>query len=206
MKINFLGDSITQGIGASDLAHAYPSIVRQRLGCTVLNYGISGTRIAREKVRSESVFLDWDFQQRALMMDKDADLVFVFGGTNDFGHGTSLFGEPDSEDIYTYIGGLRSLINYLISVYGREKLCFMLPLHRAEEGENRNGKTLKDYVDAMIKILNEYGIDYIDLYYNGLAKPESKEPNEYFADGLHPNDNGAEWLADKVVEYVNSRS
>ena len=80
----------------------------------------------------------------------------------------------------------------------------MLPLHRTNESENRNGKTLKDYVDAMIKILKANGVSYLDLYYNGLPKPASCEPDEYFADGLHPNDNGADWLSEKVIEYVKS--
>ena len=80
-KAVFLGDSITEGVGTSAKENIYLNVVSELAALReAKNFGISGTRIAREKIKSESVFLDWDFQQRALMMDKDADLVFVFGG------------------------------------------------------------------------------------------------------------------------------
>ena len=52
MKLAFLGDSITEGVGASSLETNYVSQVGKMLGCEVLNYGIGGTRIARKKESS----------------------------------------------------------------------------------------------------------------------------------------------------------
>ena len=46
MKINFLGDSITEGVGASAPENNYVSLVGKKTGHEVINYGISGTRIA----------------------------------------------------------------------------------------------------------------------------------------------------------------
>ena len=34
MKINFLGDSITEGVGASDKAHRYTDVFQAITGCT----------------------------------------------------------------------------------------------------------------------------------------------------------------------------
>ena len=52
MKLLFLGDSITQGVGASTQDKRYTDLVAAKLGCKVINYGISGTRIARQKETS----------------------------------------------------------------------------------------------------------------------------------------------------------
>ena len=201
MKILFLGDSITEGVGASEPSKKYVEVAKQMLGCDARNYGISGTRIARQKIYGSTTAFDWDFQQRAMIMDKDADLVFVFGGTNDFGHGNSEFGECNSTDPYTYHGGINNLCDYLISTYTKERLCFLLPLRRCDE-TNERGLNLVEYVDILRTELAKRGINYIDLYKNGLAQPASRTPDEYFADGLHPNDKGHAYLAGKVAEYV----
>ena len=36
-------------------------------------------------------------------MDSDADVVVVFGGTNDFGHGDAKLGTFESRDPYTFL-------------------------------------------------------------------------------------------------------
>ena len=61
MKINFLGDSITQGAGASCVATQYVSLVGEMLACEARNYGEGGTRIAKQTVPSELAIFDRDF-------------------------------------------------------------------------------------------------------------------------------------------------
>lgn len=205
MKILFLGDSITSGVGASSYTNKYVERVKQKIECQTINYGVSGTRIARQKIfdytRGEN---DWDFQQRMGAMDKDADMVFVFGGTNDFGHGNAEIGKKGDTDPYTFYGGMENLTNYLLSTYGKEKVCFLLPLRRAVE-ERADGRTLLDYVEVIKEVLIEKGIDYLDFYDNGLPKPISTQPDEYFADGLHPNDAGHDWVAEQVANYLKNK-
>ena len=204
MKILFLGDSITAGVGASLPHTKYVEIVKASLNCVARNYGISGSRIARQRLGDNVATSDWDFQQRAIVMDKIADYVFVFGGTNDLGHGNAEFGEKGSTDPYTFWGAMENLTEYLIDTYGKEKLCFLLPLHRAEENK-ANGATLCDYVNVMKELLTEKEIDFLDFYNNGPEKPLSKEPNEFFLDGLHPNENGHLWIAEQVINYIKTR-
>ena len=184
MKVIFLGDSITQGIGASSPETKYVSVAERLLGCEIRNYGISGTRIARQR------------------MDKDADMVFVFGGTNDCGHGNASLGALDSYDVYTFSGAMNILTDFLLKTYGREKLCFLLPLRRFDERHPNTDITLLDYVNIMKSILDKKEIPYIDLYENGMPRPVSYEADKYFADGLHPNDFGHNWLGERVASYV----
>ena len=45
-KIAFLGDSITEGAGASCIESTYWNILGRNTGAQCVGYGISGTRIA----------------------------------------------------------------------------------------------------------------------------------------------------------------
>ena len=48
MKIAFLGDSITEGAGASCKETQDVELVCNQLNCEVVTYGISGTRLAKQ--------------------------------------------------------------------------------------------------------------------------------------------------------------
>ena len=97
LKINFLGDSITEGVGASGKDKIYHAVLKERTGLAeARNYGISGTRFALQKGTEEKPKDDYvdinSFCERFHMMDDDADVVVVFGGTNDYGHGDAPIG------------------------------------------------------------------------------------------------------------------
>ena len=47
-KIFFLGDSITAGAGASKIENNYVNKVGEKLGVESLNFGVGGTRIAKQ--------------------------------------------------------------------------------------------------------------------------------------------------------------
>ena len=50
LKANFLGDSITEGVGTSAPEHIYLNVLQRSCAFSLVrNYGISGTRIARQK-------------------------------------------------------------------------------------------------------------------------------------------------------------
>ena len=207
----FIGDSITEGVGSEKAYHEY---LTEWLGIEALNYGVSGTRIGRQtQLDGRSPLFAYDFRLRAEIMEEEADLVFVFGGTNDFGHGRLHLGSPEEREGRTFCTELRLLIDLLIAKYGREKLCFLLPLRRyAEDGVPCKGEsgrevgaTLAEYVAAMRVILGEYGIESIDLYENGFPKPLVNTGDEYTKDGLHPNDNGYVFLANIICEYVREK-
>ena len=210
MVINFLGDSITQGAGAACEADMYVNVVGATLGCEVKNYGVGGTRIARQTTPSVEPIYDQDFLLRSEQMG-DADLVFVFGGTNDFGHGAADFGELDSTDICTFCGAVNTLLGNLIARYGKEKLCVILPLHRSDEknpygdgSKAKPGKLLSEYVLAIKTIADKYGLDTMEF---DEEFPFSKtEPcHGLTTDGLHPNSVGHKIIADKICEYVRKK-
>ena len=215
MKLLFLGDSITEGIGASAKEKNYVNLVKSSLGCETVNYGVSGTRIGRQtQVYCGNTIWNYDFRLRAQIMDSEADKVFVFGGTNDYGHGSLHLGKINERIPETFCTELRILIEDLIQKYGEKKLCFLLPLRRYndEKGIACKGKSggeigenLFEYVKAMKSIISEYGIDFIDLYENGIPKPLVSTGDEYTLDGVHPNDKGYDLLASIICEYINKK-
>ena len=114
LKALFLGDSITYGSGASSLDKNYVNLLAKYTGLNTVNYGVGGTRIARQTKASACTDWDYDFNARARIMDKDADIIGVFGGTNDYGHGFAPIGKPTDTDEYTFYG-LIPLENFTLS-------------------------------------------------------------------------------------------
>lgn len=205
MIIDFLGDSITEGAGASSMDNCFVSQTGKLLNAKANNYGISGTRIARQKGVTQPHIFDMHFPSRMDFLDRNADVIVVMGGTNDFGHGNADFGEMSDYTTDTFCGAFNVLTNGLMRTYGRKKLLFVLPLHRFTEDDKNpvTGKILKDYVDAEREILKNKGIKYLDLFCDEqLPKPEKAGQSEFFADGLHPNDKGHRLLAEKVADFI----
>ena len=111
-KVAFLGDSITAGVGASELCYSYPRVFEKLANCEVFVDGISATRIAPQK---------------------DADIIVVFGGTNDFGHGNAPFGEFADRETDTFCGSMHTLCQTLMQTHPKATVIFMTPLHRTME-------------------------------------------------------------------------
>lgn len=209
-KANFLGDSITFGVNTTKTYH---EMVQEMLNFSVCrNYGISGSTIST---------INTPMYSRALEMDEDSDIVFVFGGTNDFKNNVpmgSLFTiGPDGQRLVatnpiTFYGALHQLCKNLISRYSGKQIVLLTPLHReifneqpTEFQPNTLGLFLEEYVKAIIEIGKWYSIPVLDLYsISGLQPNEPENKRLYFTptDGLHPNLEGHKILAKKIVGFL----
>lgn len=205
-KIAFLGDSITAGAGASSVDAMYTSVLCDMLDVTQLNYGVGGTRIAAQRTASANPSYDEYFLQRARKMDKDIDFLFVFGGTNDFGHGEAQFGHDGDLSDYTFCGAINNLLHYLTETYSKQKICFVLPLHRYNEnsrhgeGSKHDGEPLCVYRAKIAETCAKYGVDCLDICD---VFPEPKTAGDAFTvDGLHPNDQGHRLIATRLKNYL----
>lgn len=210
MKIAFLGDSITEGAGAESVDKRYSTVLCKAISATELNYGIGGTRIARQKKPfNDFSAYDYCFIDRAKAMDEDADFVFMFGGTNDYGHGDAEFGLENDTDEYTYTGAVNSLTNILIEKYGKEKICYVLPIPRFNEDVPCSaryipGLPLCAYREVIRKKAEEVGIDVLDLS-DVITLPTTDQGDEFTADGLHPNTYGHALIAERLEKYLRAR-
>jgi len=206
LKINFLGDSITEGHGCSAVEKQFTSLIASEHGAITRCYGIGGTRIARQTEPSGNPRHDLDFPSRVAEMDGDADLIVVFGGTNDFGHGDAPFGEFSDRTVWTFCGALHVLFTALLEKYPDKPIMVMTPLHRSSEAEpNMHGKVLKDYVDMIRQAAAYYSLPVLDLYaVSGIQPAVAVMKEKFMPDGLHPNDAGHVILTNKIAKFIES--
>ena len=206
IRAAFLGDSITEGVGVPSEEFAYWRVLGRKFGLgRVSADGIGGTRIARQQTPTPEPNSKWDafFASRVENLDPDADLVVVFGGTNDFGHGDAPIGKETDRTPDSFFGAVHDLCGKLLRRYPGAKIVFMTPLPRAEE--ERNGKTLAEYAEAIKTVCGGVGIPVFDLYRkSGICPAKEEDRIRFVPDGLHPNEAGAERIADLFGEYLLS--
>lgn len=199
-KMNCLGDSITHGYtpgSGSQMERPYPTVVKELLGLdTVRNYGINGSRLAN--TGSNPIVT------RYSDMDNDADIICVFGGTNDWSNNNAL-GTIDSTDNTSIYGALNELCSGLITKYPKATIFFISPLRRTNDATaNSKGYELKDVQIAIEDVCGKYSIPVLDLYSCGNFYPSNSTQNTQLSgDGLHPN----QWyheniLAPKIADFL----
>lgn len=210
-KINFLGDSITEGVGTSGYPRRYCDLIANTCGAECRYYGISGTRIAVQMTPSDPTSFDLYFSSRVAGMDADADVIFVFGGTNDFGHGDAPLGCMADRTPATFYGGLHDLYTRLIDRYPDKLIVIATPLHRLGEesitGEAKPAPvgSLRDYVQAIREVAEFYSLPVLDLFAESGMQPMLESQRELFmTDGLHPNDAGHAILAQKMIRFLEN--
>ena len=209
-KINFLGDSITEGCGTSGITYGFPWLLKEKLKLKeARNYGIGGTRIAPQLACRGSAE-DRNFCDRALEMEEDADMIVVFGGTNDYGHGDVPIGHPDDRELDTFWGSCHVLFDRLCTRFPYAKIVVLTPLHRTDENspygdgsKSAPSGTLEEYVEVLRTVVNRFGFPLLDLY--NLSSVDTRVNGvveKYIPDGLHPNDAGHIILADEIAQFL----
>lgn len=211
LEINFLGDSITEGCGTSGPEKTFVHILAETCKLSAArNYGIGGTRIARQHTPSDNPRIDLNFCQRALEMDPNADVVVVFGGTNDFGHGDAPFGVFEDRSADSFCGACHVLFQSLLQRYPAAKIAVITPLHRTNEANPRGDGSrttftppLAEYVEAIRKTAQHYALPVLDLYGRNVLDPNDPAVlAQYVPDGLHPNDAGHIILAGELRKFL----
>lgn len=211
--INILGDSITEGVGASCTEKRYADVFAREFGVKVNNYGLSGSRFARQRMMTDEPH-ERDFCMRMPEMDESADAVVVFGGTNDFGHGDAPLGCFDDRDPSTFYGACHFLMSGLTERYCGKPVVIMTPLHRIEEecpeGDGSGRKmdvraVLAEYRAIILEVAQYYALPVLDLYAMSGMQPRHPVSRErLMPDGLHPSDEGHAMLAHRLGNFLLS--
>ena len=217
--INFLGDSITFGVGVADIQNnRFDNIIcREYELSKINNYGEGGTRIAHQRRPSPNPRFDLCFCGRAYKMSTSADAVVVLGGVNDYLHGDAYIGTPEDTTPETFCGAVNFLMDFLKVNY-KEKgkpVVFMTPTRscfRGDSDEKISGypcekmpdaAPLEKYVDIIIDAGKRNAIPVLDLYRNLPINPNIPEDRDkYTVDGLHLNDEGHKLVAKMLGEFL----
>jgi lysophospholipase L1-like esterase len=169
MRYLALGDSYTIGTGASDDAHAWPSIIAARLGAELKNPAVNGYTT-----------LDLMRDELPLLETFRPDFVSVLIGVNDLVQGRS----PDE-----YRGSLRTIYD---AVAGRSVFTVSIPTWSYVPAAVDFGG--KDHVDRLTRVFNDVardeaarrGFTWIDI---GEASTSGIGTEGWIAsDQLHPGD------------------
>ena len=206
---NFLGDSITEGHGTSGQDKVFHALIAKKYGMKAArNYGIGGTRFAYQQTPSANPRWDKNFCDRFSEMEDDAQLVVLFGGTNDYGHGDAPIGSPEDRDPATFYGACHFLMKGLIEKYPESTIVVMTPLHRAVEERVRGegeAVSLKRYVEIIKEVAEYYSLPVIDLWaMSGIQPKVDVIKQKYCPDGLHPNDAGHVLMAERIGSFLEA--
>lgn len=205
LNIHFLGDSITAGFWAATKEASYVGRFQaQYPNATIRNYGVGGSCISNTCVWGVE-----DMRTRAKRMESDAELIVIFGGTNDF-HCMTPLGTPDERNEGTFYGAYNLLLDDLFIRYPNTKIVLCTPLPRFDETwPERDGRVrvapLKAYVDIVKDIAQRYSLPVVDLFSVEIFRepiPDAKSP--LTKDGLHPLDDGHAILFDRIHQALLS--
>ncbi|WFB57468.1 SGNH/GDSL hydrolase family protein [Paenibacillus sp. BR1-192] len=200
---NVIGDSITEHNARTE--KNYQDYIKDKIDCIVNNYGLSGTGWRTPSTSGGSDA----FYQRMDTFAANADLITVFGGTNDWAEvgvpfvmGT--FGDTDPAT--SFYGALDYTIRQLINKYPTKTIAVFTPIPRGPDPWAESyGTTMEQIADAVIKVANRYSVPALDLYREGNVYAWNTEYQAFaLPDGLHPNDNGHMILADKILAFINT--
>jgi lysophospholipase L1-like esterase len=196
-KWNCMGDSITEHNFQTN--KNYHDYIAELIDCSINNYGIStvGYGVGGSNA----------FYQRVSAMDITADLITVFGGTNDWGVGSQPLGAfGDTDGAVSIYGAIDSTLSQIANRFVNKTIAIFTPLPRDNSwGVNAQGITLEQITQAIIKVANKYSLPVLDLYHESNFRPWNLTwRTTYQPDGLHPNDAGHQRLAEKILTFINS--
>lgn len=143
-------------------------------------------------------------------MQKVEYLVIEYG-TNDYFGGIPIRNSENPYDMYTLEGALRSSLEVLQEEYPGLRIILLTPTYnwyndKGYHCENIEfgGGYLKEYVDKLLELGEEYGVECLDLYTDLYPRGDYAEALRYTMDGVHPNEDGRERIAEKIVDYIRN--
>ncbi len=210
--IDFLGDSITEGRGIEHcLQDRYDNRLKNMCGLkATYNYGIGGTRFAHQSKPSAKPRHDLCFCGRVYDLNRSADIIVVFGGTNDYGRGDAPIGQLGDTTPATFYGAVWFLMNFLKTEYTDKTIVFMAPAHRVGDREVAqvpeklpDALPLAAYVDIIIETAKQFDIPVLNMYEKlGIDPTVDEDREKYTTDGVHFNSAGHERIANVLKDFL----
>ena len=193
MKIFFMGDSITEGVGLADKTNRFSDLVANALDVEFVNRGLGGDTTNGMMIR---LFPE--------VFTKSPDAMVFLGGVNDINL-TGLY-RPTCANIVSII---RIARDQNVPLF----LCLPLPIE-PQDMPRRDWDTDRDY-NRTKWLLNKYA-HFITHFCEGRADVhviDTRSPfldeqghtrRELFVDGIHPNEEGHQLLAKAIGDSIRS--
>lgn len=217
-KIFIQGDSISDNRPVGGLQGFYIPNMLKYLGIAdenCYNFAISGQPITQTTTTQ-----NWwsnrnkftDLKNTGIM----PDLIFLWGGTNDFGLSLPVGDDVNSTNHNELRGALNKLLEMLVTEFPNTQIIMATPMqrntgHEAPKepveglGPNEQGLYLIDYVNAIKDACEKYSIPCLDMYnVSGLNMVNARELTRN-GDGLHPTkEYGEKKLSKIIAKFINN--
>ncbi len=182
VKIACIGDSITESIKLYNYPMQLDSILGQ--GYSVLNCGRSGATLV--KVSKNPI---WKCNEFYNAFAFEPNIITVKLGTND--------SKPENWNEEIFLKDLQALVDTLNTIPSSPKIYLCLPVPAYSDAWTISDSIIRNGVIPSIqKIALQNNLSVIDLY-NALGnKPE------FFPDGIHPNKEGANAIAEALAKVL----
>ena len=217
VKITIIGDSITTAANLDEeekAKYAYPVILQELLGCKeVVNMGIGGSSVSRAGA--------YAMVERWSDVPVDTDILIVFGGSNDclfenkwdFGfleYDRRMVKETFCGDLDEMLGGMKYSLrdnnenSYIKFIYVNPPSTILNDGVYAMDPGNMMHQS--SFAEAINVIAPTYGFEVIDLYNNNILNSHDLDVNQHFVpDGIHPNIDGYQILAEHIASQIIQR-
>ncbi len=206
LEIAFLGDSITAGVGGG--GDTFSTLMKQKdYVVDTQNLGVSGATVG---------YFSSPFTSRYTQIKDTTDVIFVFGGTNDYGSGGDQrvkLGAKGDKTNQTFYGALDVLICGILDKYPEADLYFITPMQRDDSWWgfpktspfNKDGFKLSQYRDAVVEMCEWYDLKYLDFYNLEGFRLKDATFKEYMYDGLHPNQTGHNLITAEIDKFLRTQ-
>ena len=194
----FFGDSIVRGVKPDK--YSWATYIGENYDFnSCINAGIGDYRLSTYDDPDK-----WLVDEVKDYIDNNYDYVILEGGVNDLFNDTP-FGEINTYDADTFIGGLELYLKLVTETWPKAKIGYIVTYcapNYTERGLTWTYEQYKEYNKVLIEVLNKWNIKYLDLsddFYMELIDVDSLT---YLQDYLHPNYDGYDLLSPYVYEFM----
>ena len=195
LTIVCVGDSITEGVGASNASqYSYPAQLQKLLGDSykVVNCGKSKATALGSNSKywnTNGIYYNTTAQYKGALAS-DPDIVLIMLGTNDAKHVTG----SDTESVDQFYNALKELGKTFEALESKPQIYIMASPYRFEDAARKANMDSAIY-PTQKKLAEDMGWGFIDLF--AVTKSAMKS-QKIHSDSLHFNDDGYAVIAEAI--------